>query len=358
MRLSLFSSKSAPLIGVDISASAIKMLELADGGNGVHRVERYAIVPLPKDAVVDGNIEKPEAVEQAMRAAWKQLDSSSRDVVLALPSAAVISKKLVLETNADAKFIEEQATAEANQMVPFPMEEVTLDFQVLGPSPRNPSESDVLVVVTRKERVDERVAVAEGAGLKAAVMDVDTYATLNAYEQLAYQLPNEGKGQTVAIFDIGAKAMHVNILHDNDLIYQREHAIGGYELTEEISRRFEMSIEEAEKAKRSGHIEESYESEVLRPFLDKLAMEIGRALQMFYASAPFQGVDHILLAGGCASIPGIEDVVYGKTQASTLVSNPFAKMALSNHIKTRQLAADAPALFVACGLAMRKFDPK
>ena len=348
---------SRPLIGVDISASAVKMLELADHGNGTLRVERYAIAPLVKEAVLDGNIAKPEAVEEALRNAWHLLDSRTRDIVLSLPAAAAISKKLVLPSESGDDYIEEQATTEASQMVPFPMEDVTLDFQVLGPSARNPKESEVMVVVTRKDRVDERVAVAEAAGLKTAIMDVDTFATLRTYELMTSQLPNEGRGQIVAMVDVGSNVTHVNILHDNELVYQREHAFGGQILTQEIARRFDLPLEEAEDAKRKGSLPENYESEVLRPFLDSVAMEIGRALQMFFASAPYQHVDHILLAGGCASIPGIDEVVYGRTQTSTLIANPFAKMAVSSHIKARQLAADAPALYVACGLAMRRFDP-
>lgn len=358
MQLGLFSKKSRPLIGVDVSASGVKMLELADAGGGMLRVERYAIMPLPKEAMTEGNITKPEVVETAMREAWKKLGSRTRDVVLALPSAAVIAKKLVLPQEMSEAEIETQAIAEANQMVPFPMEEVILDFQILGPSVRNPNENEILIVVTRRDRMEERVAVAESAGLKVAVMDVDTYATLRAYEQTSFQLPNDGRQQTIAIIDIGATTTHVNILHDNQPVYQREHAFGGHILTQEISRRFDMSIEDAEDAKRKGTLPESYESEVLQPFLDSAAQEIGRALQMFFASSPHQSVDHILLAGGSAAIPGLDEVVYTRMQTSTVVSNPFARMAVSSHVKARQLAADAPALFVACGLALRRFDPE
>jgi type IV pilus assembly protein PilM len=333
------------------------MLELAESGNGVYRVERYAIAPISKEAVLDGNIAKPEAVEDALRAAWRQLDTRTRDIVMSLPAAAAISKKLVLPADSDEDYIEEQATTEASQMVPFPMEDVTLDFQVLGPSARNPKENEILVVVTRKDRVDERVAVAEAAGLKTTIMDVDTFATLRTYDLMSSQLPHEGSGQIVAMVDVGSSVTHVNVLHDNELVYQREHAFGGQILTQEIARRFDLPLEEAEDAKRKGSLPESYESEVLRPFLDSVAMEIGRALQMFFASAPYQHVDHILLAGGCAAIPGIDEVVYARTQTSTLIANPFAKMAVSSHIKARQLAVDAPALYVACGLALRRFDP-
>jgi type IV pilus assembly protein PilM len=332
------------------------MLELADSGKGTRRVERYAVVGLPREVVVDGNIAKPDVVEAAMRQAWRDMETKSRDVVLALPASAVITKKVLLPAQAAEEEIETQVAAEANQMASFPLDEVNLDFQVLGPSARNPNENDAIIVVSRRDRVEERVALAEAVGLKTQLMDVDTFATLTAYEQMAFQLPENGKGQTVAIVDIGANATHICVVNDNQLVYQREHALGGHLLTQEVARRFELSSEEAEDAKRKGLLPDSYESEVLQPFLDAVAQEIDRALRLFFSATSFQRVDHILLAGGCASIPGLDDVVHSRMQTSTMIANPFAKMAVSNQVKARQLAADAPSLFVACGLALRRFD--
>jgi len=358
LQFSILGTRSRPLIGVDISASAVKMLELADAGGGTLRVERYAVTNLPKDTIVDGNIAKPDAVVEALKSTWRALDTRTRDVVMALPAASVTAKKIILPQETSEADVETQAITEANQIVSFPIEDVSLDFQVLGASAKNPQDNEVLVVVSRKDRVEERVAAAEAAGLKAAIVDVDTYAALRTYEQIAFQLPEDGRGQTVAIIDIGATTTHVNILHDNQPVYQREHPFGGQILTQEIARRFDLPMEEAEDAKRKGMLPESYESEVLRPFLDAVSVEIQRALQFFFSSTPFQSVDHILLAGGCSAIPGLDEVVFGKMQTSTLLANPFSKMAISSRVKARQLAADAPSLFVVCGLALRRFDPE
>jgi type IV pilus assembly protein PilM len=307
--------------------------------------------------VQDGAIAKIEVVEAAMREAWKSLDTRTRDVVMALPASSVITKKIMLPSGATEAEIDTQVTAEANQVASFPLGEISLDYQILGPSVKNPNENDALLVLARRERVEERIALAEAIGLKVVIMDVDAFATLTAYEQMAFQLPDNGKGQTIAVIDVGAHTTHVNILHDNQTVYQREHALGGSALTNEISRRFDLPSEEAEDAKRKGLLPDSYESEVLQPFLDSVAQEIGRALQLFYSATSYQKVDHILLAGGCAAIPGLDDVVHSRMQTSTLIANPFAKMAVSSHVKPRQLASEAPALFVACGLALRRFDP-
>lgn len=333
------------------------MLELGRSGKEMRRVERYAIVAMPKDAITDGSIAKPELVEAALRNCWKALDTKTREVALALPASAVITKKILLPGAATEAEIETQVNAEANQMAAFSLDEVSLDYQILGPNARNATENDALVVLSRRDRVEERVALAEAVGLKTIIVDVDAFATLTAYEQMAFQLPENGKGQTVAIIDIGATTMHVNVLNDNQPVYQREHALGGNTLTSEIARRFDLPSEEAEDAKRKNLLPDSYESEVLQPFLDTVALEIGRALQLFFSATSHQSVDHILLAGGCAAIPGLDDVVHSKMQTSTLIANPFAKMAVSSDVKARQLAAEAPSLFVACGLALRKFDP-
>ena len=287
MELAFLGRGVTPLVGVDVSSSAVKMLELSESGKGVRRVERYSIVPLPKESVVDGVIAKADLVETAMREAWRMLNTKTRNVAMALPASLVITKKILLPSTATESEIEAQVAADANQVASFPLDEVSLDYQILDPNAKNPNENDALLVVTRKERVEERVAVAEAVGLKPTIMDVDAFAILTAYEQLAFQLPENGQGQTVAIVDIGAQTTHFNVLNDNQPVYQREHALGGSTLTNEITRRFDMSPEEAEEAKRKGLLPERYESEVLQPFLDSVALEIGRALQMFFSATSF-----------------------------------------------------------------------
>jgi len=352
----LLQAKSPPLIGVDISSSAVKMVEIEEAGKNLYRVERYAIESLPKDAVADGNIMNLEAVAETMKRAWKRLGTRVKNVALALPSAAVITKKIVAPAGLRDDELEIQVETEANQYIPFALDEVNLDFQVVGAAPSGPEDVEVLIAAARKEKVEDRVAAAESAGLKAVVMDVDSYATLTAYELIAQQLPNGGKDQTVAIVDIGSSMMHINVLHNNQAIYLREQTFGGNQLTQEIQRRYSLSADEAEIAKRQGGLPENYEAEVLQPFMDTLALEVARAMQFFFSSSQFSHVDHILLGGGCAMIPGLDEMVASRTQVSTMLANPFASMALSSRIKPRQLTLDAPALLVACGLAMRRFD--
>lgn len=356
MKFDFFNERTPPLIGVDISSASVKMVELSEGTKGAYRIEGYAIAPLTKDAVVDGNIASLEQVGEAVKRAWKLLGTREKRVAVALPAAAVISKKVLMQKGLREEDMELQVEAEANQYIPFSLDEVNIDFQILGDSPASPDEVEVIIAASRKEKIQDREAAAEAAGLKVVVMDVETYATEAAYRLTANQLPNAGRDQTVMIVDIGAVMMHINVLHDNQSVYTREQSFGGAQLTTEIQRRFGLSNEEAEVAKRKGGLPDSYETEVLQPFVQSLALEVARALQFFTSSTQYNRVDHIMLAGGCASIAGVDLAVAERTQVNTIVANPFVNMSLSSKIKQQQLASDAPSLMIACGLAMRRFD--
>jgi type IV pilus assembly protein PilM len=356
LKFDFFNESTPPLIGVDISTSAVKMVELSASGKGTYRLEGYSIAAIPKDAIVDGNVSGLEQVSDAVKLAWKLLGSREKRTALALPSAAVITKKVLMSADLRETDMEAQVEAEANQYIPFPLEEVNIDFQVIGPAPNNADEVEVLIAAARKEKIEDRVAAAEDAGLKVTVMDVDTYATEAAYSIMANQLPNAGKDQTVMIVDVGAVMMHINVLHDNKSVYIREQAFGGAQLTQEIQRRFGLSVEEAEIAKRKGGLPESYESEVLQPFMQSMSTEVARALQFFTSSTQYNRVDHIVLAGGCAAIPAVDVMVQDRTQVNTIVANPFQSMSLGSRVKQQQVAIDAPALIIACGLAMRGVD--
>lgn len=353
MKFDFFKETIPPLIGVDISSSAVKMVELSSSGSGSYRLEGYSISSLPKDVIVDGNVMNLDLLVDAIKLTWKLLSTREKRAALALPPSAVISKKVIMQAGLREDDMEAQVEAEANQYIPFSLDEVNIDFQVIGPAPSSPDEVEVIIAAARKEKIEDRVAAAEGAGLKVSVIGVETYATEAAYTLVAHQLPNAGKGQTIMIIDIGAQGMHINVMHDDKSVYTREQTFGGSQLTQEIQRRFGLSAEEAEIAKRKGGLPDSYDTEVLQPFIQSLTTEVTRALQFFTSSTQYHRVDHIVLAGGCAAIAGVDVVVQEQSQVNTIVANPFNEMSVSNRIKQQQVGFDAPALMVACGLAMR-----
>lgn len=355
--LSVFNPGNRPLIGLDISSSSVKMVELSRADKGGMKVERYAIESLPRDAVVDGKVVNIETIAETIGKAVRRMGTNAKLVAMALPTAAVITKKITLPANLREQDMEVQVESEANQYIPFALEEVNLDFQVVGPAPSNPAEEvEVLLAASRKEMVEDRVACALGAGLKAWVMDVEAFAAQAAFELVETQLPGAGKDQCIALVDIGASVTNVTVMRNDQPVYTREQAFGGTQLTQEIMRVYGMSIEEAEAAKRSGSLPDNYEKEVLAPFLDNLAQEVGRALQFFFTSTQFTQVDHIVLSGGCATLPKVDEIVFSHTQVDTVIANPFTKMSLSSRVKERALLADAPSLMIACGLALRRFD--
>ena len=357
MAFDLFKPKAPPLFGLDISSSSVKVLEIAEAGKDAYRVERYAIEPLARDAVVDGNINNLEAAADAVKRAHKRLGTRIKHVAMSVPTGAVITKKIIVSAALREEELEVQVEGEANQYIPFALEEVNLDFQVVGPSPTSPDEQEVMIAATRKERVEDRVAVANLAGLKPLVMDVESFAQQTALSLVVRSLQGAAKDLNVAVVDIGANVMNVSVLRNDQSIYSREQAFGGNQLTQEIVTRYGMSPEEAENAKRSGGLPDDFDAEVLRPFMQNLATEVQRALQFFFTSTQYHNVDHILLAGGSAVIPGLDEVVNGQTQVATSVANPFAHMQTSSRVQLKRLMIDAPSLIVACGLAMRRFDP-
>ena len=293
--LSIFNPKARSLIGLDISSSAVKMVELGSDGKSGFRVERYAIEVLPRDAVADGNIVNLEATAEAIRRAWKRLATSTRSVAIALPTSHVITKKIIVAAGLREQELELQVESEANQYIPFALEEVNLDFQIVGPAPSSPDEIEVLIAASRKEKVEDRVAVVESAGLKAVVMDVESYAALAAFDLISKQLPEGGKGQVIALVDIGANVMSLTVLRDGQQLYGREQAFGGNQLTQDVARLFGMTFEEAETEKRRNNLPDNYESEVLQPFVESMALEVSRALQFFFTSTQFNQVSHIVL---------------------------------------------------------------
>jgi type IV pilus assembly protein PilM len=354
--LSIFGSKARSLVGIDISSSAIKMVELGGSLKEGYRVERYIIEILPKDAVSDGNITNLELVAESIKRAWKRLSTSTRTAAVALPTAAVITKKIYVPAGQREDLLELQVESEANQYIPFPLEEVNLDFQVLGPSANSPDDIEVLIAASRKEKVEDRVAVVEAAGLKPVVMDVESYAVLSSFGLIEKQLPESGKNKIIALVDIGANVMNLTVFRNSLQLYVREQVFGGNQLTQDIARHYGMSFEEAEIAKRNNSLPDNYEAELLRPYVENMALEVSRALQFFFTSTAYNQVDLIVLAGGCAIIAGIDEVVASRTQISTIVANPFANMSLSPRVMGKSLLVDAPLLMVACGLALRRFD--
>ena len=347
--------KKPPLIGLDISSTSIKLLELSRTGSS-YRIEGIAVEPLPANSLVDKNIAEVEAVGESVKRALAKSKVKSKFCAIAVAGSSVITKKITMPANLNDEEMEGQIQLEADQYIPYPLEEVNLDFQVLGETEGNPETVDVLLAACRSENVDDRIAAVELAGLTPKIVDIEAYTIETVFETLAPHLTDQGVDQTVAVVDIGATMTSLSVIHNHQLIYTREQNFGGKQLTEEIMRRYGLSYEEAGLAKRQGGLPDNYEPEVLEPFKETTAQQVSRFLQFFFSAGDYDSVDVIALAGGCASIPGIDEFIEAHIGTSTIIANPFASMPLASRVQRQRLNADAPAMMIACGLALRSFE--
>jgi len=353
--MSWFNQNQNAVLGIDISTAAVKLLELSRVA-ARYRVECFSVAPLPQDAVIDKNIANVDVIAEAIKVALKQSGSKLKQAAVAVTGSAVMTKVITMPASLSDDEREEQIMLEADQYVPYSLDEVNLDFEVQRINEKNPQLVDVLLAASRKENVDDRVEALSKAGLKAKIVDVEAFAMENAFALLADQFADPVEGRTIAIADIGATMATLNVLFDSRTIYTREQGFGGKQLTEEIQRRYGLSYEEAGLAKRHGGLPDNYIADVLEPFKRAMVQQIQRSLQFFVSSSANRGIDSMILAGGCASIPGIEKMVENSLGVPVYVANPFVNMSLSNKVKPQALSNDAAAMMVACGLALRSFD--
>jgi type IV pilus assembly protein PilM len=350
----LLKKKNKTLLGVDISSTSVKLLELSLN-NGRYHVESYASEPLPANAVIEQSIGDEEAVGLVIKKALGKARSSSKIAAIAVAGSAVITKSIEMNEGLSDDEMDYQIRIEADQYIPYPLEEVALDWEIQGPS-EVAGNVDVLLAACRLENVDLRKDALEIGGLEAGIVDIEAFCTERAYELIQSQLDDSDDVETVAVVDVGATMTTLSVLHQGKTIYTREQLFGGKQLTEEIMRRYGLSEEEAARAKMDGGLPDDYDSEVLDPFRDSVVQQISRSLQFFYSSSQYNDVDYIILAGGTSSIIGLDNLTQEKLGISAIVANPFVNMTLSQKVNASMLNNDAPSLMIACGLAMRSFD--
>ena len=351
----LTGRRSSGAVGLDISSSSAKLVELGQTAGGEFVLERFASEPFEKGWITDGQIEKFDEVADAVRRVIDKSGTRTKQVVMAMPQSAVITKRIMLPAGLREEELELQVEQEANQYIPFSLDEVSLDFCVVGPSPTSVGDVEVLIAASRKDRVMDRQGLAEAAGLKPVVLDIESHASRLAMSRVVQALPNGGKDALVALFEIGADTTSLKVLRDDEMLYDRDQAFGGSQLSQLISRQYGFSFEEAEAKKLAGDLPEDYDQTILAPFVDSLSQEIGRALQYFFTSTPHHKVHYVMLAGGTATLPGLKERVTDLTGFASMVVNPFDNMKLAANVRESKVRREAASYLTACGLAMRRF---
>jgi type IV pilus assembly protein PilM len=346
-----FGKRKNNLLGLDISSSAVKLIELSRSGKK-YKLESYNVAPLAEGAQ-EADVLHPELIAESIKKVLKDSRSKNRSCALGIPSSIAISKIITLPASTPTSELEASVSLEAEQHIPYQLDEVNFDFEVLGKSERVPDAIEVLLAATRTENVESRVAAAEIAGLKVEVVDLESHALELLFSKLVPDVNSEG---VVGIVDFGASMTGMTLFEHGKVIFSREQAFGGKELTEEIMQRYGLSYQEAGLAKKRGGLPEGYIPEVLDPFRDNMVRQVSRFLQFYYASTQQGQVSRLLLSGGSASLAGIDEQIQSSVNISTNLVNPFVDMVLGERINPERFASDIPALLVAAGLSLRGFD--
>jgi type IV pilus assembly protein PilM len=349
---------STPLIGVDLSVSSIKCVELSQSRNGSVKIENYAIESTPKDAFNEQGIGNADSLGAALKRAWVKLDTKIKNIAIAIPSNIAITKRVKFSKDLDEIAIADEVLVEAGHFIPFSLDDVNIDWVVLGPHPSSPTtDNEILICATRRDRILDYMAAAEAAGLKVIKVDIDNFAQQLAFDHMIKA--NEGyMNEVIAVADAGSSMLNIAIYNKGEeMVFSKEIAFGSNQLSDSIRQIYGISTEQAEDAKRKGGAGlTDYQNQALEPFLASMSMEINRTIQFFLTQATVEKIDRIMLAGGCAAFDGAAEMVGSVTQIKTEAFNPFVHMDESGRLKNRNLAKEAPMLLTACGLALRRFD--
>lgn len=353
--LQFFRPSKPRLLGLDISSSGIKLLEIAKMAQG-YQVLSCGNESIPADAGYEKEIKSIEIYADALKRLLKKTKATSKHAAIALSGSHVITKTIQMPRDLSDEELEEQIMVEADRFIPFPLHEVQLDFQRIGPHETDPSSDNILLVASKTENIDARVDILEMAGLIPEVVDIEAHAMERCFKWMCqHDLVPRDPNQLIAIFDIGATITTLSVLQNQQTIYSREQVFGGKQLTELVQQQYQLSFTEAEHQKKQVALPEEYEPNILMPFKESLGQQVNRALQLFFSSTSHNRVDHILLAGGSASIAGLKEFIEQEQQVGTSVANPFLRMELSKKISAHLLIQDAPSFMIACGLALRSF---
>jgi len=352
----LWKKKTSLMIGIDIGSHSIKAVLLSQGGEG-YVLEDFAIESMPSGALVDREIQDIEAVGNVIAKIRKKISLSIKLAAAAVSGQTVITKIIYMDVNLSEEELASQIEIEADNLIPYPLDEVSLDFESLDVNKSDPTKMDVLLSAARTESIEARVAALEFGGFEAKVIDVESYALSRSYDLCIPMLPEDAKDKMVAIVDIGANMTLFSASHAGKNVYSRDQIFGGEKYTRSIVSYYNKSFEEAEAAKVNGDLPPNHHFEVLAPFHTILVQQVRRAIQMFLTSSGYEKVDYLVISGGTALVDGIQELLTEELSIYTVIANPFGGMGVSENLDQSRLQLIAPQLMVASGLALRSFSP-
>jgi type IV pilus assembly protein PilM len=350
--------KSKSIVGLDIGSSAVKVAELQPGSSG-YKLVRFGFASLPPEAIVQGSFMNAPAISAAIREAVADAGIKVKDVATSVSGHAVIVKRISLPEQSQEE-LEESIRWEAEQYIPFDINEVNIDHQILHDSTKD-GQMDVILVAAKKDLIDDYVSVVADAGMNIAVMDVDAFAVGNMYEH-NYQPMDDS---AVALVDIGASVINISVMGGSVPVFTRDVTSGGSQYTEEIQKALNVSFDEAERIKIGGRGTEISKDvvpqevdDVMREVSESLLSEIQRSLEFYRATASTSGgVTKLVLCGGSSRVPGLTRIFQERIELPVEIADPFLRVNITpgagDEAYLRELA---PALGVAIGLGMRRIN--
>jgi len=346
--LKLFRSKSKAVIGIDIGTHSIKLVELA-GSHANPKVVAWGIAPLPAGAFSENAIANAELIADALNGLIVKSGAKGDSVAVAVSSSHAITKVLGMPRDISEVELEEQISIEALHFIPYPIDEVNIDFEVIGKSEANDQENDVLLVACRRSIVDDYIDLVEDSDLELNYVDIDTYALERVYR--SQNSLGSNSEQPVALFDVGSSNSHLMVVDAERVIYSRHQNFGAGQLVKLIRKEYGVSAEEAEEILNSSQPPGDFLSAVQEPFVEMLRQEVSRALQFFYSSSSFSNIDSIVLSGACCALNGLAGDLEVKMRSKVSILNPMANV----NVQTNRdaIAKVAPALSIAYGLSLR-----
>ncbi|MBN2382005.1 type IV pilus assembly protein PilM [bacterium] len=348
-------SKARPVVGLDIGTSSVKAVVLKGSSKG-YQLQNLGIETLPPEVIVDGAIMDAEVVVEAIQTVFNKAKIKLRDVAVAVSGTSVIVKKITLP-DMDPKELSESIQWEAEQYIPFDIEDVNLDFQILNRGVGDGSEMDVILVAVKKDKIHDYIGLVAQAGLDTKIVDVDGFALSNQFE---VNYPSES-GETVALIDMGSGVMNINILQDGQHVLYRDISLGGNQFTDAIQKELNVSYEQAEALKKGEEVEginPSDVTDIINSVIEDISMEIQRSFDYYRATTSSETVDKVVLTGGCSKIAGIDSFLASKLSTKIELGNPFRNIAFPKKFDPAYLQDVAPLCAIAVGLAARKVGDK
>ncbi|MGV1100461.1 type IV pilus biogenesis protein PilM [Thiovibrio sp. JS02] len=347
-----FLNKQKLSLGLDIGSHAVKICELAEAG-GNYKLLALGSARIPAESLEDGALQDPEAVGKVISSLVTNLKIKNKKVAISISGYSVIVKKINLAVMTEEE-LEKHIHSEAEQYIPFDIDDVYLDFQDLKTNTEGDDRTDVMLVAAKKEVVDGYLNMLRNAGLQPVVVDVDAFALENAFEA------NFGLEENVALVDIGASKMNINIISQGTSILARDVVLGSRQLTEQIQNHFGLSFEEAEALKIGESIDPEKQEEIEGLFVNTCTQwvtEVKRAIDFFYSNHPDEKISKIVLSGGGARIKGLNDFFAKETDIPVEIFNPFKKAHFdAKTIDPAYLERIAPEMTLAAGLATRPVE--